>query len=71
MKGLLILGVLLLVLGALSFFVPLPHQDNHRLTIGNANLTLETETREKLPPAVGLVLIGGGVLALILGLRNR
>lgn len=70
MKGLLILGVLLLVLGALSFFVPVPHQDNHRLTIGDAKFTLETETREKLPPAVGVVLIGGGTLALVLGLRK-
>lgn len=70
MKALPVLGVLLLILGALSFVIPLPHRDDHTLRVGDAKFTLQTESREKLPPAVGVILIGGGVLALALGLRK-
>jgi uncharacterized membrane protein len=71
MKALPVLGVLLLILGALAFVVPMPNRDDHSVTIGDAKFTLQTESREKLPPAVGIVLIGGGVLSLVLGLRKN
>ena len=70
MKALPIVGVLLLVLGALSFVVPLPHHEDHALKIGDAKFSVQTESNEKLPPAVGIILLGGGVLALVLGLRK-
>jgi hypothetical protein len=38
--------------------------------IGDAKISVETENSEKLPPAVGVVLLAGGVVALILGLRQ-
>ena len=71
MKVLPALGVLLLILGALSFVIPVPHRDDHSLRVGDAKFTLQTESREKLPPAVGIILIGGGVLSLVLGMRKR
>ena len=40
------------------------------MKIGDAKILVQTESREKLPPAVGIVLIGGGVLALVLGMRK-
>jgi uncharacterized membrane protein len=70
MKGLSIVGVLLLVLGVLSFVVPLPHQEKHGIKVGDAKFSVQTESSEKLPSAVGIILIGGGVVALILGLRK-
>jgi hypothetical protein len=70
MKTLPIIGVLLLVLGALSFVVPVPHHEDHGVKIGDAKLSVQTESSEKLPPAVGIVLLGGGILALVLGLRK-
>ena len=70
MKGLPIVGVLLLVLGVLSFVVPLPHQEKHGIKVGDAKFGIQTEDSEKLPSAVGIILIGGGVVALILGLRK-
>ena len=70
MKALPIIGVLLLVLGALSFVVPVPHHEDHGVKIGDAKLSVQTESSEKLPPAVGFVLLGGGILALVLGLRK-
>lgn len=70
MKALPLVGVLLLVLGVLSFVVPVPHREDHGVKIGDAKISVETENSEKLPPAVGVVLLAGGVLALVLGLRK-
>jgi hypothetical protein len=70
MKNLAIVGALLLVLGLVSFVVPLPHHENHGIKIGDAKIGVQTESSEKLPPAVGIVLVAGGVLALVVGLRK-
>jgi hypothetical protein len=70
MKALPVLGVLLMILGALTFVIPVSHRDDHSLKVGDAKFTLQTESREKLPPTVGIILIGGGVLSLVLGLRK-
>lgn len=71
MKTLLVLGILLLILGALSFVIPVPHRDDHTLRVGDSKFTLQTESREKLPPVVGVILLGGGILSLVLGLRKN
>ncbi|HVN18525.1 MAG TPA: hypothetical protein VMU05_07125 [Dongiaceae bacterium] len=70
MKALPIVGALLLILGILSFVVPIPHQEKHGVKLGDAQFSIKTENSEKLPPAVGIILVGGGVVALILGLRK-
>jgi len=70
MKNLAIVGALLLVLGLVSFVVPIPHRENHGIKIGDAKIGVQTESSEKLPPAVGIVLVAGGVLALVVGLRK-
>jgi uncharacterized membrane protein len=70
MKSLGIIGVLLLVLGLLSFVVPVPHSENHGVKIGDTKIGVQTQTSEKLPPIVGIVLLAGGVLALFLGNRK-
>jgi uncharacterized membrane protein len=70
MKNFAIVGALLLVLGLLSFVVPIPHRENHGVQIGDAKIGVQTESSEKLPPAVGIVLVAGGVLALVVGLRK-
>jgi uncharacterized membrane protein len=71
MKLLPLVGVLLLVLGVLSFVVPIPHSENHGVKIGDAKFSVETENSEKLPPAAGIVLLAGGVVALVVGLRKK
>jgi hypothetical protein len=70
MKNLAFVGVLLLVLGLLSFLIPIPHRENHGLKIGDTKIGVQTESSEKLPPAVGIVLLAGGALALVLGSRK-
>ncbi len=71
MKSLSLIGVLFLVLGLLAFIVPITHHEDHGMKIGDAKFSVRTESSEKLPPAVGIVLVAGGVIALILGLRKN
>ena len=70
MKALPLVGALLLILGILSFIIPLPSREDHSVKIGDAKIGIQTESSQKLPPAVGIILVGGGVGALLLGLRK-
>ncbi len=70
MKTLTLVGVLLLILGLLSFVVPIPHRESHGVKFGDARISVQTESSDKLPPAASIVLLAGGVVALILGLRK-
>ena len=70
MKSVTIIGVVLLVLGVLAFVVPIPRHENHGVKIGDTKIGVQTEESEKLPPAVGVVLLSGGVVALVLGSRK-
>jgi hypothetical protein len=64
------LGLLLLLLGVLSFLVPVPHRERHGLSIGDARFSVQTEHSEKLPPAVGITLVAAGAVALVLASRK-
>jgi hypothetical protein len=64
------LGIVLLLLGALSFVVPIPHSEDHGVKIGDASIGVRTEHSDRLPPAVGIVLLAGGVVALIVGMSK-
>jgi uncharacterized membrane protein len=64
------LGILLVVLGVLAFLVPVPHREQHGVSIGDARFGVEIERREKLHPAVGIVLVAGGVVVLLMGSRK-
>jgi hypothetical protein len=70
MKALPLVGALLLILGVLSFVVPVPQREDHGIKIGDAKIGVTTEHSEKLPPAVGIVLMAGGILMLVAGLRK-
>jgi uncharacterized membrane protein len=70
MKSLTLVGILLLVLGVLSFVVPIPHSEDHSVKIGDAKIGVQTQNSEKLPPAAGIVLLAGGVVALVMGMRK-
>ena len=70
MKSLLLVGVVLLLLGVLSFVVPIPHRENHSVKIGDAKIGVQTESSEKLPITASVILLGAGVLTLVLGSRR-
>jgi hypothetical protein len=70
MNSLGFIGAILLMLGLLAFVVPVPHSENHGVKIGDTKIGVQTQHSEKLPPAVGVVLLVGGVVALALGVRK-
>jgi len=64
MKALFVVGLIILVLGILSFFVPVPHTEHHGLDAGAVHVGVNTHHDEMLPPYVGVILIvvGGGLM---------
>jgi hypothetical protein len=70
MKSTTLIGIVLLALGALALVVPIPRRESHGVKIDNTKIGIQTESREKVPPAVGIVLLAGGTVALILGSRK-
>jgi hypothetical protein len=70
MKPLALIGVVLILLGALSFVVPIPHRNDHSVKIGDSRIGIQTQTSEKVPVAASVVLLGAGVLALVFGARK-
>lgn len=69
MKGLTLLGVVVLVLGILSLAVPFPHYHHHGVKVGDSRIGVTTEHDEKLPPVLGIVLVVVGVGLMIGGNR--
>jgi hypothetical protein len=70
MRPLSILGLVVLVLGILSFIVPVPMSHTHELKAGDASVGITTHSSEKLSPAVGGVLCVVGAVLLIAGARK-
>ena len=64
MKTLFVVGLVIVVLGIVSFFVPVPHTEHHGLDAGDIHLGVETHHKDVLPPYVGVILIavGGGLM---------
>jgi hypothetical protein len=64
MKPLMLVGVVVVVLGILSFFVPFPHSEHHGVSVGDAHVGITTHDDEKVPPVVSIVLlvVGGGLM---------
>lgn len=64
MKALMLVGVVLVVLGILSFFVPVPHSEHHGVNLGDAQVGITTHDDEKvaLAVSVALVVVGAGLM---------
>ena len=71
MRALFVIGLLLLILGFASLFVPVPRKERHGIDAGPVSVGVTTTSRERVPPAVSGVLIAGGVVLLIVGSRKR
>lgn len=70
MKTLKLIGAVLLLLGLLSFVVPIPHQEDHSMRIGDAKIGVQTNHSERVPPLLSGVLVLGGVVAMAAGSRK-
>jgi hypothetical protein len=64
MKGLFIVGLAIAVLGILSFFVALPHTENHGIKAGDVSVGIQTHDSQKISPAISAVIlvIGAGLM---------
>ena len=70
MRALAMAGVVVLILGVISFFVPLPHSEHHGVSVGDAHIGVTTEHDEKVPPALSAVLLVAGVGLIIAGRKS-
>ncbi|MGA7291433.1 MAG: hypothetical protein WBW53_12980 [Terriglobales bacterium] len=71
MKILLFAGLLLVVLGIASLVVPIPHTQTEGIKIGNTNLGVQSSHSERVSPMISVVLIAGGIVLSIVGMRAR
>jgi hypothetical protein len=69
-KGLGIAGIVLLVLGILSFVVPLPNYHHHGVRVGDTHIGVTTEHNQRVPPILGGVLVIAGAGLLIAGAKS-
>jgi hypothetical protein len=67
MKGLLVVGVVVLILGVISFIVPIPSYHHHDVSVGDAHIGVTTEHDEKLSPGLSIVLVVVGAGLVIAG----
>jgi len=68
MSGLRLIGIMLIVMGAIALVYEgfSYNKDKEVLRIGDASITATTKERVRIPPWVGFVMIGGGVLLLVI-----
>jgi hypothetical protein len=71
MKILLFAGLLLVVLGIASLVVPIPHTETEGIKVGNTNLGIQSSHSERVSPMISVVLIAGGIVLSIVGMRTR
>ena len=67
MKALLLAGLVVLVLGIVSFIVPVPHSEHHGISAGDVHLGVKTEHSDRVPTAVSIVLVVAGAGLMIAG----
>jgi hypothetical protein len=67
MKALFVVGLAVVVLGILSFFIAIPHTENHGVKAGDVNIGVQTHDSEKVAPAIGAVMLVVGAGLMIAG----
>jgi hypothetical protein len=61
------IGAVVLILGILTLFVPIPQRERHAIKVGDVSLGVVTESDEKIPVAVSAVMIIAGLGAMAIG----
>lgn len=64
MKSLFGIGLVVLILGILSFFVPVPHSEHHGVSAGDVHLGVTTEHSDRVPYVLSIVVVvvGAGMM---------
>ena len=71
MKGLLIVGLLVLIFGVVALFVEFPRTENHKMNAGPMSVDLQTKHDEKLPTGIAAALIVVGAGMAVVGASRR
>ena len=69
MKVLFWIGLVVLVLGIVSLFVPIPHNQQRGIKAGDLSVGVEIQSKEKVSPILSAVLILSGAGLMIAGKR--
>jgi len=67
MKALFWFGMVVLILGVVSLFVPIPQTQRQGIKAGDLSIGVETHDSQKVSPIVSAVLILGGAGMMIAG----
>ena len=70
MKASLVIGLIVLVLGIVSLFVPVPRHESEGIRAGDVSIGVQIKHEEKVPVWVSGLLIGGGLGIIALGSRR-
>lgn len=64
MKSLFSIGLVVLILGILSFFIPIPHSEHHGVSAGDLHVGVTTEHSDRVPYAlsIAVLVIGAGMM---------
>ena len=65
-----VVGLVLIVVGLVLLFVPIPQRVRHGVQAGPISLGVETTERERVHPGISALLIAGGVVMMVAG-RKR
>ncbi|HYG99501.1 MAG TPA: hypothetical protein VD837_10255 [Terriglobales bacterium] len=71
MKALFWAGLVIAILGVASFFLSVPREEQHGIEVGGASVGVETQSSQRLPPYVGVIMIVGGLGMMLAGGRSR
>jgi hypothetical protein len=71
MKPLSWVGIVLVVLGLLSFVVPLPHNEHEGFSAGGMSVGVDTHHSETVSPIISAAMILGGAGILIVSRGRR
>jgi len=71
MKALFAVGLVILILGVASLFVPIPQKERAGVEVGGVSLGVETTHKETVSPIVSGVLIVAGTAMMIVGKRKN
>lgn len=70
MKALGVLGLVLLLLGIASLFVPLPHRERKGIDAGDIHIGVTTTHKETVSPVVSAVMILAGAGLVVAGRKK-
>jgi hypothetical protein len=70
MKPLFVAGLIVLLVGVVLLFVPIPHSESHGIKTGDVNIGVTTTHHERVSPIISavMIIVGAGMM---LGGRGR